>query len=62
MLLTFYDRGNSGWLRRRKKTEAPSKKAKATTARKHQAQQTDPTDITNNKRPHSEGALLLSER
>ncbi|GAM16085.1 hypothetical protein SAMD00020551_4258 [Mesobacillus selenatarsenatis SF-1] len=37
--------------------EAQSKKAKAITAKKHPVQQTDQTDITNTRRPHSEGAL-----
>ncbi len=53
------NRGNSGWQRRRKKTEARSRKARATTAKKHPVQQTDQTDITNGKAPHSKGAFLL---
>jgi hypothetical protein len=51
LLLISNNRGNSGWQRRRRKTEAPSKKAKATTAKKHPVQQTDQTDITNTRRP-----------
>jgi hypothetical protein len=55
------NRGNSGWQRRRKKTEAQSRKAKATTAKKHPVQLTVQTDITNEQAPLFGGRFSVAE-